>query len=128
MELKNQKQIIARLKRIEGQVRGLQKMIESEKSCSDIIMQVSAVQSALKMVSRKLFEDYASTCLMELQKVATVSGQPNTEKMKDMQEKLTVLSEFISQLLMSEKHFKSEESSKSEESDHMNDLSEGEAK
>jgi DNA-binding FrmR family transcriptional regulator len=128
MELKNQKQIIARLKRIEGQVRGLQKMIESEKSCSDIIIQVSAVQSALKMVSRKLFEDYASTCLLEFQKVATVSGQPNTEKMKDMQEKLTVLSEFIGQLLMSEKHFTSEESFKSDVSDRMNYSSEGEAK
>ena len=48
MEGKGRRQIINRLKRIEGQIRGLEKMIENETPCLDILTQVSAVTAAIK--------------------------------------------------------------------------------
>jgi DNA-binding FrmR family transcriptional regulator len=46
-EISNQKQIINRLRRTEGQIRGIQKMIEDDKECVDIITQLSAVRSSI---------------------------------------------------------------------------------
>ena len=65
------KPIIVRLKKIEGQVRGLQRMIETDKPCASILAQVSAVQAALRMVGRKILEHYAYICLDDVQRLAT---------------------------------------------------------
>ena len=46
--------IVSRLRRIEGQVRGLQKMVEEERYCADVLMQLSSVQEALRGVGRAL--------------------------------------------------------------------------
>ena len=54
-----------RLKRIEGQIRGLQRMVESEEYCIDIITQVSAVNKALEKVSLGLLEDHLRHCVAE---------------------------------------------------------------
>ncbi|MGB3413454.1 MAG: metal-sensitive transcriptional regulator [Microbacteriaceae bacterium] len=54
-----------RLKRIEGQVRGLQRMIDEEEYCIDIITQVSAVTKALEKVSLGLLEDHLRHCVAE---------------------------------------------------------------
>ena len=53
---------LKRLRRIEGQVRGLQKMIEGDRYCSDILAQVSSVQEALRGVSRALLKNHLSHC------------------------------------------------------------------
>ncbi|HET9994954.1 MAG TPA: metal-sensitive transcriptional regulator [Candidatus Acidoferrum sp.] len=51
-----------RLRRIEGQVRGLQKMVEEERYCTDIITQVASVQEALRGVARNLMKNHLHHC------------------------------------------------------------------
>jgi DNA-binding FrmR family transcriptional regulator len=53
---------LLRLRRIEGQVRGLHKMVEEDRYCPDILMQVASVQEALKGVSRQLVRNHLSHC------------------------------------------------------------------
>src|ERR671914_1977234 len=54
-----------RLRRIEGQVRGLQKMIEEERYCADVLMQLSSVQEALRGVGRGLLHNHLKHCVSE---------------------------------------------------------------
>jgi DNA-binding FrmR family transcriptional regulator len=56
------KQLLDRLKRIEGQIRGLQRMIENERSCSEVITQVLAARSALEQVGTQLLDQQLSNC------------------------------------------------------------------
>jgi DNA-binding FrmR family transcriptional regulator len=51
-----------RLRRIEGQVRGLQKMVEEDRYCADIITQVASVQEALRGVARNLMKNHLNHC------------------------------------------------------------------
>ena len=53
---------LTRLRRIEGQVRGLQKMVEDERYCADVLMQVSSVQEALRGVARALLHNHLKHC------------------------------------------------------------------
>jgi len=53
---------LKRLRRIEGQVRGLQKMVEEERYCADILVQISSVQEALKSVGRELLRNHLKHC------------------------------------------------------------------
>jgi len=62
---KNQDELQKRLKRIEGQIRGLQKMIGAEQYCIDIITQTSAIRGALKAVEDSLLESHLSTCVVK---------------------------------------------------------------
>jgi DNA-binding FrmR family transcriptional regulator len=57
--------IVSRLKRIEGQVRGLQKMIEEERYCADVLMQLSSVQEALRGTGRALLQNHLKHCATE---------------------------------------------------------------
>jgi CsoR family transcriptional regulator, copper-sensing transcriptional repressor len=61
-----------RLKRIEGQVRGLQKMVEDERYCADILVQVASVQEALRGVGRNLMKNHLQHCATK----AIRSGKP----------------------------------------------------
>lgn len=54
---------LKRLKRIEGQIRGLQKMVDEDRYCMDVLMQVSSVQEALKGVSRELMHNHLEHCV-----------------------------------------------------------------
>jgi DNA-binding FrmR family transcriptional regulator len=54
-----------RLRRIEGQVRGLQKMIEDERYCADVLMQLSSVQEALRGVGRGLLHNHLKHCVTD---------------------------------------------------------------
>jgi DNA-binding FrmR family transcriptional regulator len=54
----------ARLKRIEGQVRGIERMVEDERYCIDILTQISAVQAALDTVGLRLLEQHAAHCVI----------------------------------------------------------------
>jgi DNA-binding FrmR family transcriptional regulator len=56
------KRNLSRLRRIEGQVRGLQKMVEEERWCADVLTQVSSVQEALRGVSRELMRNHLKHC------------------------------------------------------------------
>ncbi|MBW1764342.1 MAG: metal-sensitive transcriptional regulator [Deltaproteobacteria bacterium] len=69
MKIENQEtkeQLIKRLRRIEGQVRGLQSMLDDERECREIMQQLSAVSSAVKSTSRTFFHDYAAQCLTDM--------------------------------------------------------------
>jgi CsoR family transcriptional regulator, copper-sensing transcriptional repressor len=55
--------ISTRLRRIEGQVRGLQKMVEEERYCADVLMQLSSVQEALRGVGRGLLHNHLKYCV-----------------------------------------------------------------
>jgi DNA-binding FrmR family transcriptional regulator len=56
---------LKRLRRVEGQVRGLQKMVEDDKYCIDILTQVSAVNRALQSVALGLLEDHLGHCVTQ---------------------------------------------------------------
>jgi DNA-binding FrmR family transcriptional regulator len=53
---------LKRLRRIEGQVRGLQRMVEDERYCADILVQISSVQEALRAVGRELMRNHLKHC------------------------------------------------------------------
>jgi CsoR family transcriptional regulator, copper-sensing transcriptional repressor len=53
---------LQRLRRIEGQVRGLQKMVEDERYCADIMTQISSVHEALRAVGRELMKNHLRHC------------------------------------------------------------------
>ncbi|MEN1969641.1 metal-sensing transcriptional repressor [Lentibacillus sp. N15] len=70
----NEKQaVINRLKRIEGQVRGIQKMVEDDRYCPDILVQISAINAALKKVGLTVAERHAKHCVSH----AVKSGEGN---------------------------------------------------
>lgn len=54
-----------RLKRIEGQIAGIRKMIEDDQYCDDVLTQISAVRSALGSVAEMLFKAHLNTCILE---------------------------------------------------------------
>lgn len=57
--------LLVRLKRIEGQVRGIQRMIEEDKYCVDIMTQINAVRGALKSVSLKILDNHIHGCVQD---------------------------------------------------------------
>lgn len=66
---------LARLRRIEGQARGLQRMVEEEKYCIDILTQVSAITKALQSVSLGLLEEHIEHCVVD----AAKAGGPDAQ-------------------------------------------------
>lgn len=64
--------VLTRLRRIEGQVRGLQRMVEEERYCADVLTQVASVQEALRGVSRELLGNHLRHCTTS----AIRSGDP----------------------------------------------------
>lgn len=67
---------LRRLRRIEGQARGLQKMVTDEKYCIDILTQVAAMTSALQSVALGLLEEHLSHCVVR----AAAEGGPEAEQ------------------------------------------------
>lgn len=59
------KMLINRLNRIEGQVRGVKKMVENDAYCVDILTQVSAIQAALNSFNKELLANHLRTCVMD---------------------------------------------------------------
>jgi DNA-binding FrmR family transcriptional regulator len=66
---------LKRLRRIEGQARGLQKMVEDEKYCIDILTQVSAMTKALQSVALGLLDEHLSHCVVQ----AAAAGGPEAD-------------------------------------------------
>jgi CsoR family transcriptional regulator, copper-sensing transcriptional repressor len=70
VKLQNQeikKQLLSRLRRIEGQVRGVQSMIDEERDCKEILQQLSAIRSAVQGTSVIFLEEYAVDCMVNLE-------------------------------------------------------------
>jgi DNA-binding FrmR family transcriptional regulator len=80
---------LGRLRRIEGQVQGLQRMIAAEAYCVDILLQVSAVQGALEQVQKLLLGRHVESCVAD----ALRSGS-RTERQRKVEELLDVFSRF----------------------------------
>ena len=77
----DQKRIIARLNRIEGQVRGIRQMTENGEYCIDILTQISAADSALKSVALLLLDDHLHQCVA---KAAAEGGTVADEKLAEV--------------------------------------------
>jgi CsoR family transcriptional regulator, copper-sensing transcriptional repressor len=71
----NKEALLARLRRAEGQVRGIARMVEDDKYCIDILTQVSAATKALETVALSLLSDHLTHCVAE----ATAEGGPVAE-------------------------------------------------
>jgi CsoR family transcriptional regulator, copper-sensing transcriptional repressor len=61
----NKDAVLKRLRRIEGQVRGLQRMVEEDTYCIDVLTQISAVNRALQAVALELLDDHLSHCVAQ---------------------------------------------------------------
>lgn len=84
----NKQKLIRRLKIIEGQVRGLQNMIEKDVYCIDIITQTSAVKQALSNIEDKLMEGHLGTCLVhQIQKGQTKKATDEMLKVYQLKRK-----------------------------------------
>lgn len=62
---KEHKDLIHRLNRIEGQIRGIRNMVEEDRYCVDILTQVSAIQSALNSFNKNLLSSHIKSCVVE---------------------------------------------------------------
>jgi DNA-binding FrmR family transcriptional regulator len=76
----NKEEYLRRLRRIEGQVRGLQRMVEEDKYCIDILTQVSAATRALQSVALGLMEDHLGHCVTQ---AATEGGDTAAAKVRE---------------------------------------------
>jgi DNA-binding FrmR family transcriptional regulator len=79
---------LRRLRRIEGQVRGLQRMIEEDKYCIDILTQVSAATKALQAVALGLLEEHLAHCVTE---AVAQGGDEAAEKVREASEAIARL-------------------------------------
>lgn len=64
MEEGNKKALINRLRTIKGHINGIEKMIEDEKSCEEVLLQITAVKSSIEKVGHIIVEDHAKDCLL----------------------------------------------------------------
>ena len=77
-EKQNKAAIQKRLARLEGQVRGISRMVEQDRYCVDVLAQTAAVRAALKAVERLLIQDHTNHCL----EAAILSGDPDEQRTK----------------------------------------------
>lgn len=64
-EVASRENLLLRLRRVEGQVRGVQKMVEEERYCPDVLVQMSAIHESLRAVERILMKDHLQHCATE---------------------------------------------------------------
>lgn len=86
--------VLRRLKRIEGQVRGVAKMVDDEKYCIDILTQISAINAAMHKVSVQLIEEHIGHCVVSAANQSRDTGNPDI-----VVDKVTEASAAISRLL-----------------------------
>ncbi len=77
--------LTARLKRLEGHVRGVNRMLNEQKSCEDILVQLTAIKAALNQITIKLLEAHVQMC------VADYLQDENTEALDRLQDALAVV-------------------------------------
>lgn len=77
----DKEKVLARLRRIEGQVRGLEKMIAEDRYCIDVLTQVAAVKAALEGVSVTLLEDHMQHCVAD-----AIKAGDGTAKVREVSE------------------------------------------
>ena len=87
MQIETKPAVLKRLKRIEGQVRGLARMVEEDRYCIDIVTQIAAVRAALRRVEEEVLRDHITHCVEH----AIVSGDA-AEQRRKIAELMDVLS------------------------------------
>ena len=75
---------LKRLRRIEGQIRGLQRMVEEERYCADILTQVSSAQQALRAVGRELVRNHLRHCGAEAIRAGGAEAEAMYDELLDM--------------------------------------------
>jgi len=75
---------LKRLRRIEGQVRGLQKMVEEDRYCADILTQISSVHEALRSVGRELMRNHLKHCATAAMKSGPETAEPMYDELVDL--------------------------------------------
>jgi DNA-binding FrmR family transcriptional regulator len=81
----SKKDIQTRLRRIEGQIKGIEKMIEGDVCCKDVLIQVAAVRAAMNKVGGIVLENYAKTCI-----VCEENSKSQEEKVEELVSTLTM--------------------------------------
>jgi DNA-binding FrmR family transcriptional regulator len=76
-----------RLKRIEGQVRGLQRMVDGDRYCADILTQLSSVQEALRAVGRELMRNHLRHCAAEALRTGGAPAEQMYEELVELMER-----------------------------------------
>lgn len=86
-DLSDKEDLIRRLKKIEGQVKGIQRMVENDKYCVDILIQVAAIRAAINKVGTIIFENHSRGCLQK--------AVDENNKEEAVEELIGVLTKFI---------------------------------
>jgi CsoR family transcriptional regulator, copper-sensing transcriptional repressor len=89
MDEQSKGKVLGRLRRIEGQVQGIQRMVEEDKYCVDILLQLTAVQGAVEQVQKLILGQHIESCVTD----AIRSGN-SRDRQKKMDELLEVFSRF----------------------------------
>ncbi|MCG5236049.1 metal-sensitive transcriptional regulator [Xanthobacter oligotrophicus] len=82
MRTPTKEQVLKRLSRIEGQVRGLSRMVEEDRYCIDLITQVSAVRAALKRVEEEVLRDHVAHCVEHA--IRSGDAEDQRQKVKEL--------------------------------------------
>ena len=77
-------EFLRRLRRIEGQVRGLQKMVEEDRYCADIMTQISSVHEALRAVGRELMRNHLKHCATSALRGTPAEAESMYDELVDM--------------------------------------------
>jgi DNA-binding FrmR family transcriptional regulator len=89
MDAQTKAKALGRLRRIEGQVQGIQRMVEEDKSCVDILLQLTAVRGAVGQVEKLLLGQHVESCVAE-----AVRASSSRDRQRKMEELLEVFSRF----------------------------------
>lgn len=87
LDAETTRRALARLRRIEGQVQGIQRMLEEEKYCVDILLQLSAAQGALEQVAKLVLQRHIESCVTD-----TLRAGSQPERSRKIEELLEVFS------------------------------------
>ncbi len=75
--------LMQRLRRIEGQVRGVESMLGEERDCREILQQLAAIHSAVQATSRVFLQEYATACLLEMDNEARVDAGSDIRRRRE---------------------------------------------
>jgi DNA-binding FrmR family transcriptional regulator len=89
LDEKKKKQVLTRLKRIQGQVAGIARMVDEDRYCVDVMTQVSAVVSALRGVEDLVMQNHLNTCVTD-----AIQGEDQNEKESKISELMEVIGKF----------------------------------
>jgi len=95
MKIQNQEakeKLVQRLRRIEGQVHGVQSMLNDERDCREIMQQLGAIHSAVQGASRIFLQEYATACLTEMDESEQTQANPDlrVKREKIIQDMITL--------------------------------------